>query len=86
MKTILYIVSLSNVCQPFLIVTTSFWLPVWESEFLRVAPSIDVVVYDGSSDNRKSIRTLEFYDDGGGIMLQVLLSSVEIIVEVHHNL
>ncbi|WOH03884.1 hypothetical protein DCAR_0623285 [Daucus carota subsp. sativus] len=86
MKTILYIVSLSNVCQPFLIVTTSFWLPVWESEFLRVAPSIDVVVYDGSSDNRKSIRTLEFYDDGGGIMLQVLLSSVEIIVEDLHFL
>ncbi|KAL8115543.1 hypothetical protein AgCh_022154 [Apium graveolens] len=81
MKTLLYIISLSDVCRPFLIVTTASLLPVWESEFLRVAASIDVVVYDGTCDNRKSIRTLEFYDDGGRIMLQVLLSSVEIIVE-----
>lgn len=86
MKTLLYIVSLSDVCRPFLVVTTSSLLPVWESEFLRVAASIDVVVYDGTSDNRKSIRMLEFYNDGGRIMLQVLLSSVEIVVEVLYNL
>ncbi|KAL8089858.1 hypothetical protein AgCh_039353 [Apium graveolens] len=80
-KTVLYIGSLSDICQPFLIITTSSLLPLWETEFLRALPSVDVVVYNGSSENRECIRTLEFYDDDGRIMLQVLLSSVEIVVE-----
>lgn len=83
MKTLLYIVSLSDICQPFLIITTSSMLPLWEAEFLRAVPSVDIVVYNGSSDNRKCIRTQEFNDDDNRIMLQVLLSSVEIVVEVH---
>lgn len=82
MKMVLFILSLSDVCCPFLIVTTSSSLPQWEAEFTRLAPSIDVVVYSGSRDYRRRIKSLEFYDEGGFMMLQVLLSSLEFAIEV----
>ncbi|XP_069155137.1 helicase protein MOM1-like isoform X1 [Solanum lycopersicum] len=81
MKMVLFILSLSDVCCPFLIVTTSSSLPQWEAEFTRLAPSIDVVVYSGSRDYRRRIKSLEFYDEGGFMMLQVLLSSLEFAIE-----
>ncbi|XP_017231860.1 uncharacterized protein LOC108206162 isoform X1 [Daucus carota subsp. sativus] len=81
MMTLLYVLSLSDTCWPFLIVTTSSLLPLWEAGFLRAVPSVDTVVYNGSIHNRQCIRMLEFYDDDGRMMLQVLLSSVEIVVE-----
>ncbi|GFP82484.1 helicase protein mom1 [Phtheirospermum japonicum] len=73
--------SMSETCQPFLIVTDSSSLSQWESEFARLVPSVDVVVYSGNSDTRKGIRASEFYDEGGNLMLQVLLSSVEAVLE-----
>lgn len=85
MMTLLYVLSLSDTCWPFLIVTTSSLLPLWEAGFLRAVPSVDTVVYNGSIHNRQCIRMLEFYDDDGRMMLQVLLSSVEIVVEVHYK-
>ncbi|WMV32610.1 hypothetical protein MTR67_025995 [Solanum verrucosum] len=81
MKMVLFILSLSDVCCPFLIVTTSSSLPQWEAEFTRLAPSIDVVVYSGSRDSRRRIKSLEFYDEGGFMMLQILLSSLEAFIE-----
>ncbi|KAJ8535518.1 hypothetical protein K7X08_023238 [Anisodus acutangulus] len=81
MKMVLFILSLSDVCCPVLIVTTSSSLPQWEAEFTRWAPSIDVVVYSGSRDSRRRIKSLEFYDEGGFMMLQVLLSSLEAVIE-----
>ncbi|XP_027773467.1 uncharacterized protein LOC107023051 isoform X4 [Solanum pennellii] len=81
MKMVFFILSLSDVCCPFLIVTTSSSLPQWEAEFTRLAPSIDVVVYSGSRDSRRRIKSLEFYDEGGFMMLQVLLSSLEFAIE-----
>ncbi|XP_009618970.1 helicase protein MOM1-like isoform X3 [Nicotiana tomentosiformis] len=81
MKMVLFILSMSDVCCPFLIVTTSSLLSQWEAEFRRWAPSIDVVVYSGSRDSRRRIKSLEFYDEGGFMMLQVLLSSLEAVIE-----
>ncbi|XP_077252881.1 uncharacterized protein LOC143892273 [Tasmannia lanceolata] len=82
MKVILFILSLqSHVCRPFLIISTSSALPVWEAEFLRLAPSVNVVVYNGDRDARKSIRALEFYEEGGCVMFQVLLSFHDAITE-----
>ncbi|CAN4101686.1 unnamed protein product [Withania somnifera] len=81
MKMVLFVLSLSDVCCPFLIVTTSSSLSQWEAEFTRWAPSIDVVVYSGSRDSRRRIKSLEFYDEGGFMMLQVLLSSLEAFTE-----
>lgn len=81
MKVILFIISLTDLCQPFLIVTSSNSLPLWEAELLRMAPSIDIVLYSGNSNNRSSIRKMKFYDEGGRIMFQVLLSSLEAVVE-----
>lgn len=79
---VLFILSLSDVCCPFLIVTTSSSLLQWEAEFTRWAPSIDVVVYSGRRDSRRRIKSLEFYDEGGFRILQVLLSSLEAVIEV----
>lgn len=78
---VLFIKTLSEHHQPFLIVTTSAALSQWEVEFMRIAPSVDVLVYSGNRDTRSIIRTLEFYDKGGGILLQVLLSTMEVVNE-----
>lgn len=80
---IFFILSLSNDHQPFLIASTSESLSHWQAEFMRLAPSIDVVVYKGNIDTRSSIRALEFHEeDKDGIMLQVLLSPIEVVLEV----
>jgi hypothetical protein len=79
-KTILFVMSiLPDVCRPLLIVSTS--LSVWEAKFNRLAASINVVVYNGEKEVRKSIQDLEFYDNGS-MMLQVLLSHPDAILEV----
>ncbi|XP_017701402.2 uncharacterized protein LOC103719900 isoform X2 [Phoenix dactylifera] len=86
-KSILFIIALlSHSCRPFLIISTITSLSLWETKFNRVAPSINVVVYNGSKPVRKMIRTLEFYEEGGCIMFQVLLSHPDAIVEDFENL
>lgn len=82
MNVIFFIQSMSDICRPFLIVTTSGSLSQWEAEFARLAPSVDVVVYNGSRDTRKGIRASEFYEEEGCMMIQVLLSSIEAVSEV----
>ncbi|KAK7245118.1 hypothetical protein RIF29_39952 [Crotalaria pallida] len=87
MKVILFILSLHcNVKRPFLIISTSTALSVWETELLHTAPSANLVVYKGNKDTRSSIRELEFYDDDGGILFQILLASSDIIIEDLHAL
>ncbi|KAK9691485.1 hypothetical protein RND81_09G199800 [Saponaria officinalis] len=82
MKVIYFISSiLSSACRPFLIIAPCESLAFWEAEFLRFTSSINVVVYGGNIVSRKMIRSLEFYQEGGELMLQVLLSSVEDISE-----
>ncbi|KAM3692137.1 hypothetical protein ACJW31_08G066000 [Castanea mollissima] len=66
--------------QPFLIISTSAALYSWDHEFLRLAPSLYVVVYNGNKDMRKFIRTLEFYEDSGCLLFQVLITSPEVIM------
>ncbi|XP_074303491.1 uncharacterized protein LOC141637963 isoform X2 [Silene latifolia] len=82
MKIIYFISSiLSSVRQPFLIIAPRESLSFWEAEFLRFTSSINVVVYGGNTVSRKIIRNLEFFREGGVLMLQVLLSSFEAISE-----
>lgn len=84
MKVILFILSLNcNVKRPFLIISTSTSLSVWETEFLHLAPSANLVVYKGNKDVRSGIRALEFYNEDGGILFEILLSTSDIIVEVY---
>ncbi|XP_052187157.1 helicase protein MOM1 isoform X2 [Diospyros lotus] len=81
-NVVLFILSLpSSGNLPFLIISSSLALSLWEAEFSRLAPSTDVIVYSGNKDNRRTIRRFEFYEEGGCIMFQVLLSSVEAVVE-----
>lgn len=82
-KTILFILSLlPHAYRPFLIISTAASIPLWENKFERLASSINVVVYNGSKDVRKMIQTLEFYEQGGCIMFQVLLSHPDAVIEV----
>lgn len=83
MKVILFVLSLQFIAwKPFLVISTSSALSLWESEFLSVAPSSDIIVYRGNKDVRSSIRSLEFYNESGCIMFQVLLASAVVVVEV----
>ena len=83
-KVVLFILSLlSNVSQPFLIISTSDSVSLWEDAFSRLAPSINVVVYSGNKDIRRNIRKLEFYEEGGCVMFEVLISPSEAVVEVY---
>lgn len=78
-----FILSLqSDVCRPFLIISAPAALNSWDDEFLQVAPSINAVVYKGHKDLRKTIRTLEFYGEGGCIVLEALITTAEAITEV----
>lgn len=82
-KVVAFILSLqSDVCWPFLIITTTAALSSWDDEFFRMAPSTSAVVYKGDRDLRKTIRTLEFYVEGGCIRFQVLITSAEVFIEV----
>ncbi|KAL0457018.1 UNVERIFIED_CONTAM: Helicase protein MOM1 [Sesamum latifolium] len=76
-----FIESMNESSRPFLIVTASGSLSQWEAEFAQLVPSVDVVVYNGNKDIRKGIRASEFYEEGGQVMLQVLLSSAEAVLE-----
>ncbi|KAK9124231.1 hypothetical protein Sjap_013833 [Stephania japonica] len=82
LRVILSISSLnSNMCRPLLIISASA-ISTWESEFARLAPSINVVVYNANKDVRDCIRKLEFYGEDGCIMFHVLLAAPEVVVEV----
>lgn len=86
-KMILFILSLScDVKKPFLIISTSTGLSAWETEFLHLAPSANLVVYKGKEDVRRRIRALDFYNEDGGILFQILLSSSDSISEDLHAL
>lgn len=85
MKTVLFIMSLlPDVCQPFLVVTTTS-LSLWESEFKRFAPFINVVLYDGDKEARKSIQDLKFNTNGSSMMPHVFLAHPDALLEVIDN-
>ncbi|XP_031490244.1 uncharacterized protein LOC116257536 isoform X2 [Nymphaea colorata] len=71
----------SSVSRPFLILSPSSAFSAWESEIIHVDPHIDLVVYNGSRHVREMIRGLEFYEESGCIMFQVLLSTPDAIAE-----
>ncbi|XP_057471915.1 uncharacterized protein LOC130760553 isoform X2 [Actinidia eriantha] len=80
-KMILFILTLRDNTLPFLIITTSSSLSVWEAEFSKCTSSINTVVYKGSKDVRAIIRALEFYNEEGCVMLQVMLSPPDVVAE-----
>ncbi|KAK7261333.1 hypothetical protein RIF29_27642 [Crotalaria pallida] len=82
LKVVAFMASLhSDIYRPFLIISTVSSLHSWEDEFYQLDPSIDVVIYSGNKEMRDSIRRLEFYDEGGCILFQVLIVVPEILVE-----
>lgn len=83
MKVVLFILSFPRCLkQPFLIISAAGDLPLWEAQFSRWASSESIVVYVGNKDTRSSIKTLEFYNEGGCIMFQVLITLPQVVAEV----
>ncbi|XP_022743956.1 chromodomain-helicase-DNA-binding protein 3-like [Durio zibethinus] len=81
-KVILFVLSLQFTARrPSLIISKSAALSLWESEFLRVASSANIIIYKGSKDVWSSIRSLEFYNESGSIMFEILLSSSDVVAE-----
>nr|XP_029122314.1 LOW QUALITY PROTEIN: uncharacterized protein LOC105051204 [Elaeis guineensis] len=81
-ETMLFILALqSHTCRPYLIISAAAALPSWEREFAQLSPSVNIVVYNGTKDVRRMIQTVEFYDEGGRIMFQVLISHSDAVVE-----
>ncbi|WOH06088.1 hypothetical protein DCAR_0625511 [Daucus carota subsp. sativus] len=81
-KVVLFILSFQRCLkQPFLIITAASDLPLWVAQFSRWASSENIVVYMGNKDIRSSIKTLEFYNEGGCIMFQVLLTLPQVVAE-----
>ncbi|KAH7865067.1 hypothetical protein Vadar_001835 [Vaccinium darrowii] len=80
-KVILFILSFQDNTLPFLIITKSSYLSMWEAEFSQRKSDRNIVVYKGNKDVLASIRSLEFYNEDGCIMFQVLLSTPEIVLE-----
>ncbi|PON42607.1 histone H3-K9 methyltransferase [Parasponia andersonii] len=64
-------------CRPFLIISTSAALHLWDDEFIRL---VNFVVYNGNKDLRSIIRKLEF-NEGGCPMFQVLITTLDIVLE-----
>ncbi|KAM7254735.1 hypothetical protein ACFE04_019976 [Oxalis oulophora] len=82
LKVILFILSSqSSNSMPFLVISSPKTLSVWEDEFLRIAPSTNVVVYKGNKTLRSSIQSSKFFNEKGCTMFQVLLSSSDVIAE-----
>ncbi|XP_074353561.1 uncharacterized protein LOC141692578 isoform X1 [Apium graveolens] len=81
-KVVLFILSIQR-CQkqPFLIITTVSDLPLWEAQFSRWASGENIVVYMGNKDIRSTIKTLEFYNERGCIMFQVLITLPQVFAE-----
>ncbi|XP_020698579.1 uncharacterized protein LOC110111166 isoform X2 [Dendrobium catenatum] len=81
-KSVLFVLSLqSHACRPSLIIATSGFLQLWQVDFLRLAPSMNVIMYQGDKDARKTIQNLEFYEESGRLMFQVLLADPMAVVE-----
>ncbi|XP_031384761.1 helicase protein MOM1 isoform X3 [Punica granatum] len=82
LKVISFITSLQlDACHPFLIISSSNSLNLWDVEFFRLARSTNLVVYNGDKELRKSIRNLEFPEKGGATMFQVLISAPRAVAE-----
>ncbi|KAK8965102.1 ATP-dependent DNA helicase DDM1 [Platanthera guangdongensis] len=82
-RAIMFVLSLqSHACQPSLIITTTGSLQLWQADFRRLAPSMNVIMYQGDKHVRKLIQNVEFYDKSGRLMFQVLLADPKSIVEL----
>ena len=46
-----------SICGPFIVVAPLSTLTNWESEFKKWAPSVPVVLYHGSKQERQKMRT-----------------------------
>ncbi|KAH7865761.1 hypothetical protein Vadar_010838 [Vaccinium darrowii] len=80
-KVTSFILSSQDDTLPFLIITRSSCLSMWEAKFSQRKSDMNIVVYKGNKDIRAIIRSLEFYNEDGCLMFQVLLSTPETVLE-----
>lgn len=68
-----------HINRPILIVTSTAGIYCWESEFLRWASSINMVAYCGNRESRDIIRKLEFSEGNGCVLVQIVLSTSDVV-------
>lgn len=68
-----------HINRPILIITSTAGIYCWESEFLRWASSINMVAYCGNRESRDIIRKLEFSEESGCVLVQIVLSTSDVV-------
>lgn len=68
-----------HINRPILIITSTAGIYCWESEFLRWASSVNMVAYCGNRESRDIIRKLEFSEESGCVLVQIVLSTSEAV-------
>ncbi|KAF9583657.1 hypothetical protein BGW38_008927 [Lunasporangiospora selenospora] len=70
-----------NLYGPYLVVVPLSTIGAWQREFERWAPNMNLIVYIGDAQSRKTIRDYEFYqnDQRTKIRFNVLLTTFELV-------
>ncbi|KAH9300334.1 hypothetical protein KI387_011917, partial [Taxus chinensis] len=77
---ILLLIKEFGVVRPILVVATSTTISSWEDELLRFDSLVNFVVYNGNRNSREVIRKQEFYEESGCVMIQIVLTTCDILV------
>ncbi|KAF7321708.1 ATP-dependent DNA helicase [Mycena kentingensis (nom. inval.)] len=65
---------------PFLVIVPLSTITAWQAQFATWAPDINVVTYSGNSTSRAIIREFEFGKSPKKLMLNVLLTTYELVL------
>ena len=71
-----------HINRPILIVTSTAGIYCWESEFLRWAPLINIVAYCGNRESRDVMRKFDFFEESGCVLVQIVLSTSDVVTAV----
>lgn len=73
------------VTKPCLVVVPASLLVEWKAAFHKWIPTVTVVAYTGSKEARRIIQRYEFYNEEGICMVQIALTSFDILNLVMYN-
>ncbi|KAI6649250.1 Chromodomain-helicase-DNA-binding protein 1-like [Oopsacas minuta] len=75
-----YLYKVYQLYGPFLIVVRLSTLAVWQREFAKWAPELNIVVYIGDAQSRGMIKQYEWENESGKIQFNVLITTYEILL------
>nr|XP_043631394.1 uncharacterized protein LOC122602853 isoform X2 [Erigeron canadensis] len=81
MRIVLFILSLKDVTLPFLLITTSDSISLWEAMLLKIVPCNALKVSLEDKDEKRTCRLLQVHKESGQLAFQILLYHVETFVK-----